>query len=235
MGNPEKLVKPGCPFNLDDHPYVPPGPDDSRSPCPGLNILANHGFLPHDGKGLTSAQLIQQTMAVFNLSLPLSSILSIGGVLTCGRDLKVDLAQLALHDRIEHDASLVRDNVVPPSVYAPIAIDEELVKEFLADASYDVISEELVYTAEDFGKIRGRRNKEALTKPLDVIHTFISRANPALILMAMGGERRVAPQSAVQQFLAEERLPDGFVKPAPITLTEAIKIASVIAKATPST
>lgn len=26
-------------------PYVPPTKSDSRSPCPGLNVLANHGYL----------------------------------------------------------------------------------------------------------------------------------------------------------------------------------------------
>lgn len=26
-------------------PYKAPGPGDSRSPCPGLNALANHGYL----------------------------------------------------------------------------------------------------------------------------------------------------------------------------------------------
>ena len=30
--------------------YQAPGPDDSRSPCPALNALANHGYLPRDGK-----------------------------------------------------------------------------------------------------------------------------------------------------------------------------------------
>ena len=25
------------------HPYIPPGPDDIRGPCPGLNTLASHG------------------------------------------------------------------------------------------------------------------------------------------------------------------------------------------------
>ena len=26
-----------------EHPYIPPGPNDRRGPCPGLNTLANHG------------------------------------------------------------------------------------------------------------------------------------------------------------------------------------------------
>lgn len=28
------------------HPYIKPGPTDLRGPCPGLNTLANHGYLP---------------------------------------------------------------------------------------------------------------------------------------------------------------------------------------------
>lgn len=27
------------------HHYIAPGPEDSRSPCPALNVLANHGYL----------------------------------------------------------------------------------------------------------------------------------------------------------------------------------------------
>ena len=29
--------------------FQPPGPNDSRGPCPGLNLLANYGYLPRDG------------------------------------------------------------------------------------------------------------------------------------------------------------------------------------------
>lgn len=31
--------------------FVPPGPGDVRGPCPGLNALSNHGYLPHNGVG----------------------------------------------------------------------------------------------------------------------------------------------------------------------------------------
>lgn len=31
------------------HAFVAPGPTDQRGPCPGLNALANHGYLPHSG------------------------------------------------------------------------------------------------------------------------------------------------------------------------------------------
>jgi hypothetical protein len=29
--------------------FQAPGPGDSRGPCPGLNLLANYGYLPRDG------------------------------------------------------------------------------------------------------------------------------------------------------------------------------------------
>lgn len=29
--------------------FVPPGTGDQRGPCPGLNALANHNYLPHNG------------------------------------------------------------------------------------------------------------------------------------------------------------------------------------------
>lgn len=31
------------------HKWVAPGPNDIRGPCPGLNSLANHGYIPHSG------------------------------------------------------------------------------------------------------------------------------------------------------------------------------------------
>ena len=35
------------------HKFVPPdfAKGDQRGPCPGLNALANHGYLPHSGVG----------------------------------------------------------------------------------------------------------------------------------------------------------------------------------------
>ncbi|KAJ7339185.1 hypothetical protein DFH08DRAFT_783601 [Mycena albidolilacea] len=34
---------------LDQHPFVPEGPNDLRGPCPGMNLLANHNYIPHNG------------------------------------------------------------------------------------------------------------------------------------------------------------------------------------------
>jgi hypothetical protein len=34
-----------------EHAWKAPGEHDQRGPCPGLNALANHGYLPHNGIG----------------------------------------------------------------------------------------------------------------------------------------------------------------------------------------
>jgi hypothetical protein len=44
-----------------EHAGKAPGEDDQRGPCPGLNALANHGYLPHNGIG-TLDQFIDAVM-----------------------------------------------------------------------------------------------------------------------------------------------------------------------------
>lgn len=61
--------------------WSPPGPGDVRSPCPGLNSLANHGFIPHDGKNMTLDKIISGLAAGMNIDLPFASFLFAGGSL----------------------------------------------------------------------------------------------------------------------------------------------------------
>jgi hypothetical protein len=37
--------------------YVPAGPDDKRSPCPMINSLANHGYLPRNGRNVLAHEM----------------------------------------------------------------------------------------------------------------------------------------------------------------------------------
>jgi hypothetical protein len=48
--------------NKDDHAFVAPdfSAGDQRGPCPGLNAMANHNYIPHNGVG-TITQFIQAT------------------------------------------------------------------------------------------------------------------------------------------------------------------------------
>ncbi|OCL08521.1 Cloroperoxidase [Glonium stellatum] len=61
-----------------DHAFVPPGQDDYRGPCPGLNALANHNFIPHNGVA-TIDQLISASEEVFGLGNDMASLKAIYG------------------------------------------------------------------------------------------------------------------------------------------------------------
>ena len=52
--------------------YAAPGPGDVRSPCPGLNTLANHGFIHRDGRNMTVPHLINGLDAGLNMGVDFS-------------------------------------------------------------------------------------------------------------------------------------------------------------------
>lgn len=63
--------------------YQDPLPTDSRGPCPGLNLLANYGYLPRNGH-ITYAQALEACSRGFNMSPDLTTILSVFSILTDG-------------------------------------------------------------------------------------------------------------------------------------------------------
>ncbi|WPG98150.1 Hypothetical protein R9X50_00093600 [Acrodontium crateriforme] len=65
------------------HAWQAPGPTDQRGPCPGLNALANHGYLPRNGVA-SIVDLISATTAVFGMGVDLATILSVYGAVFDG-------------------------------------------------------------------------------------------------------------------------------------------------------
>ncbi|GAA6036391.1 hypothetical protein JCM8097_001698 [Rhodosporidiobolus ruineniae] len=57
-----------------DHPFQAPGPTDQRGPCPGLNTLANHGYISRTGI-VTGSEVIKGTSEGFNMAADLSGVL----------------------------------------------------------------------------------------------------------------------------------------------------------------
>ncbi|GAA5893865.1 hypothetical protein JCM5296_004622 [Sporobolomyces johnsonii] len=57
------------------HPFVAPEPSDQRGPCPGLNVMANYGYLPRNGI-ITAEQAISASKDVFNMDYDLGAFLS---------------------------------------------------------------------------------------------------------------------------------------------------------------
>ncbi|BGP51217.1 hypothetical protein JCM10450v2_007146 [Rhodotorula kratochvilovae] len=91
-----------------DHPFIAPGPTDQRGPCPGLNTLANHGYISRTGI-VTAEEVIKGTSEGFNMAADLGgedertySASGIGAK-AAGRQFGLDA-----HSRCEGDASATR-------------------------------------------------------------------------------------------------------------------------------
>lgn len=63
--------------------FKAPGPNDSRGPCPGLNLLANYGYLPRDGY-VNYGQVLEATARGFNMGTDLATVLATFAVLGSG-------------------------------------------------------------------------------------------------------------------------------------------------------
>ncbi|KAI7541530.1 Cloroperoxidase [Hortaea werneckii] len=61
------------------HYYTPPGPNDIRGPCPGINTAANHNFVSHDGI-TTFEELVDMQQNVYGVGYDLSVLLAVLGV-----------------------------------------------------------------------------------------------------------------------------------------------------------
>lgn len=199
----------GIPGN--DRPY-------HRSPCPAVNTLANHGFLPRDGKNLTPEMLQDAIMDQFHVSRSLAK------VLTKPVPLKFTLADLCQHHLIEHDASLAHDDV---SERNP---DASVVNASLVDALCKHADKEDRIVLRVMAKHRRERERLcAASNPnysLSMKEQVVAYSEAAAFLRILGDYKTSRISAAhARSFLLDEKFPDGFQKsksvinPAPMLLT----------------
>ncbi|KAJ7917256.1 Chloroperoxidase [Mycena leptocephala] len=113
------------------HPFIAPGPNDMRGPCPGMNTLANHGYISRNG--ITSfEEIIIAAGEAFNIDRDMGvgmaalnllargnafvNKISIGGISPLVPPLpgQIDGPEtrgIAAHGRGEGDASMTRSDV----------------------------------------------------------------------------------------------------------------------------
>jgi len=72
--------------NDKDHPFMPLRPGDIRGPCPGLNTLASHGYLPRSGIA-TPVEIINAVQEGFNMGNDLAVFVTYGAFLVDGNPL----------------------------------------------------------------------------------------------------------------------------------------------------
>ncbi|KAJ7588774.1 Chloroperoxidase [Mycena floridula] len=213
------------------HPWIAPKSTDLRSPCPALNTLANHGFLPRDGRNLTQDLVIKASEDGFNVA-PESLFFAARLGLTTSTDLNTfTLDDLKLYNNIEHDASLSRgDFALGDNLHF-----NEAIYQTLANSNPGVD----FFNATSAGQVQKQRLADSQATNPKNINTSkefgIRTGQSALYLSIFGGPLTgVAPKKFVNIFFREERMPieEGWTRPnVSITLAAVAPLSAIIAQA----
>lgn len=206
--------------DIDDFPgpeyvYVAPGPTDMRSPCPALNTLANHGFIPRNGQNIPVDVMDAAMIEVFGLddALEITFILEQFG-LPLMEDANGTVHMVSLFDlyAFGHDASLVRqDDYFEQNA----GIDQELV-----DALAQTAGEDGVLTQEELADFRDSRILHSRYNNPDFSFTtegpagnLAATALESASVFAFGGDPAfaVVPIENIISFLGLNRIPEGFM------------------------
>ncbi|KAG8922363.1 hypothetical protein FRC00_007523 [Tulasnella sp. 408] len=188
--------------------YCAPREGDSRSPCPGLNVLANHGILPRNGRHITYKEMSQAIQKAFNLSPTLGDQLTSSALLVDQGRGWIDLGDLNALGVIQHDASLTRHDIAfVPDQGAP---DSYLVKRFVEHAT-DSKKNRRRFSLGDMAYYNGLRRAECkasngeYSMTYSFFHKFFGSGNCALLYSIFDGDAE-----DLKVFLEEERFPHGW-------------------------
>ena len=142
--------------------YIAPKEGDSRSACPMLNALANHGILPHDGKNIPFKELNIKIRQTFNFAPSFCFFVPNFAARFLKRSYSTgtfNLEELSLHNAIEHDGSLTRhDAALVPDQGKP---DLKLVEELLKEASGTLPDGTPLLTIPDLSRALTKRRADA--------------------------------------------------------------------------
>lgn len=84
------VIDPSIPINANGtHTFRAPNGTDQRGPCPGLNALANHDYISHDGI-TTLAEVVTAINQVYGMGLDLALILGVMGTVWTGNPVSLD-------------------------------------------------------------------------------------------------------------------------------------------------
>jgi len=186
--------------------FIPPKETDSRSCCPALNAMANHGILPRDGRNIPYIVMGQKIRETYNFAPSFCYFVPNYMATLLTRSYKhdtIDLSDLNVHNGIEHDASLCRHDIYLQPDQSKPALD--LIDDLLASAT----GKNNTLTPHDLSLVSAKRRREAKVKnpqfTLQTFHKLFGSSNSSTLLTIFGG--RVEDLEVI---LKEERLPEGW-------------------------
>ncbi|KAJ7587295.1 Cloroperoxidase, partial [Mycena floridula] len=194
------------------HQWIAPKSTDLRSPCPALNTLANHGFLPRDGRGLTPTSVIKASADGFNVQSDVLFTAARLGLTTSTALDTFTLDDIKLYNSIEHDASLSRgDFALGDNLHF-----NETIYQTLANSNPGVD----YFNATSAGQVQKQRLADSQAtnpKNINTSKEFGIRSGQSALYLSVFGDPMtgVAPKEFVNIFFREERMPikEGWKRP----------------------
>jgi hypothetical protein len=156
------------------------------------------------------SDIAKALIAGYNLTWLFAWFLTIGGFFLIRQWGKLCLSDLARHNCVEHDASLVHHNAADEADYAPCHIDDQLVHALCSHAKTPRDGD-LALNAEDLARVRVHREK--VSPPLDTMHAEIARGEMAIALGLFGGLNGAQdgiPVEWLREWIKDERIPRGW-------------------------
>ncbi|KAE9403079.1 Cloroperoxidase [Gymnopus androsaceus JB14] len=190
-----------------------PGEGDLRGPCPFLNALANHNYLPHNGKDITISQVLDTSKKGFNVEPDVLGLFAKLALITSANYTVFSLTDINLHDCIETDASLSRADAFTNANNLGF---NETIYQTLASSNPGVD----YYNVTSAGAVMKARLADSVATNPELVNgdkeiTFRATES-ALYLIVLGNpDSGVAPKKFVDVLFSEERIPydEGWAAP----------------------
>ncbi|KAJ3543178.1 heme-thiolate peroxidase [Fusarium decemcellulare] len=213
--------------------WHPARPGDFRGPCPMMNTLANHGFLPRDGKNLTQEVVVSGLKRGINLHEALGTQMFKQSIIANPEPNATffTLDQLNRHNVLEHDSSLSRLDAYFGNNHA---FNQKVFDTTKAYWTAETVDTKMLANGKLFRQIQSRS-----TNPN---YTFTSRtdtfsmgelAAPVLVF----GDKATAtvPRNLMEYFFENERLPTELgwqKKKNPVMVEDVMQMLGVVHNAT---
>ncbi|KAL0567956.1 hypothetical protein V5O48_014036 [Marasmius crinis-equi] len=186
------------------HQFQAPVGGDARGPCPGMNTLANHGFLPRNGSNITIPMAFKAIREGFNMNRDLLVTAAKAGLMASDLDDQFSLFDIGLHGSIEHDASVSRVDI---NLGDHLSFNESIFTT-LANSNPGLD----YYNATSAGQVQKARLEDSKAKNpkfRNTIKEFQVRSRESYFYLSTMGDALTgqAPKKFVNILFREERLP----------------------------
>ncbi|KAM7217632.1 putative sterigmatocystin biosynthesis peroxidase stcC [Rhypophila decipiens] len=188
-----------------EHVYIR-GRVVDRGPCPGLNSLANQGYLPRDGKNITIPMVEAALIKSLHHSPLLAHTLAMQLKPLCNFDGTFNLPDMRRHNVVERDVSFTRFDFRHGDNYT---FQPSLFEKMVADTAGGPTT---VSTLAKTYRRRTNEEKEDGAEGLGFRLYFVSLVQTVSFLHSADLKGHEMSEELLRQFFEEERFPDAVIR-----------------------